>query len=338
MFIINSIFLAKELRDLLVAAELGNVERMRSLVSATQQYDMTHDWLTQADKKNRTPLHLASIWGYKDVVSFIVDEIIDALEDDEKKKYYLNLKDYKGRTPLFHAVAEDRNSVAQVLVEKGANVEEATNEKHVEPGSTPLMACAEKNNREGFLYLLNSGADLLATRNDGADATYIAARYGHLSILEDLEECGKVNKITKRATFRGRSALMTAALHGHLNVCKFLFQHGSVLNHQDDDKFTALMFAASNGYTELVKWLLCNGAKTNLRASNGDTALKLADANGHDEIIKCLKMYQGNDQKSSNVSVSTIVNAKNVPKNSIKGKEDKISNLPKKVPIKKVSR
>ena len=76
----------------MVAAELGNVERMRSLVSATQQYDMTHDWLTQADKKNRTPLHLASIWGYKDVVSFIVDEIIDALDDDEKKKYYVSEK------------------------------------------------------------------------------------------------------------------------------------------------------------------------------------------------------------------------------------------------------
>ena len=330
--------LAKDLRDLLVAAELGNVERMRSLLSATQQYDMTHDWLTQSDKKDRTPLHLASIWGYKDVVSFIVDEIIDVLDDDEKKKYYLNLKDYKGRTPLFHAVAEERNSVAEVLVEKGASLEESTNEKHIEPGSTPLMACAEKNNREGFCFLLNSGADLLATRNDGADATYIAARYGHLSILEDLEEYGKVNKIVKRGTFRGRSALMTAALHGHLNVCKFLFQHGAVLNHQDDDKFTALMFASSNGYIELVKWLLCNGAKTNLKASNGDTAMKLADANGYDEILKCLKMYQGNDHNTNNVNVSTVVNAKNVPKKLIKGKEEKIAKLPKKEPIKKISR
>ena len=327
------------MRELLVAAELGNVERMRSLVSATKQYGMTHDWLTQSDRKNRTPLHLASIWGYTDVVSFIVDEIIDAIDDDEKKKYYLNLQDYKGRTALFHAVAEDRNSVAEVLVNKGANIEEATTEKHIEPGSTPLMACAEKNNREGFLFLLNSGADILATRSDGADATYIAARYGHLNILEDLEECRKLNKTVKRSTFRGRSALMTAALHGHLNVCKFLFQNGALINHQDDDKFTALMFAASNGYTELVKWLLCNGARTNVRASNGDTAMKLAEAKGYEEILKCLKMYQGNEKNTNDVvNVSTVVNAKNVPKKLSKGKEGKITNMPKKESIKKVSR
>ena len=301
---------------------------------------MTDEWMTQADKKGRTPLHLASIWGYQDVVSFIVEEIIEAVDDEDRKKQYLNAKDNKGRTPLFHAVGEERNKVVRVLIGKGADLEAATNDHHVEPGSTPLMACAEKNNMEGFELLLKSGADISATRKDGSDATYIAARYGHLNILEHIADKGKLIEVVERPTFRGRTALMTAALHGHGNVCKFLYQNGATLDHQDDDKFTALICAANKGHTELVKWMVVTGAKVTFRDNTGKTALKYAEANGNEEMVKFLKMGSTSMGNSgNNINAMTVVSAKSVAKKQGKSKNETISKtVPKKESAKKVSR
>ena len=330
----------------MVAAELGNVERMRSLLSATKQYQMTDDWLTQSDRKGRTPLHLASIWGYKDVVGFIVEEIIEEINDDVKKQHYLNFKDKKGRTPLFHAVAEDRLEVARILVEKGADLEASTNDNHIEPGSTPLMACAEKNNKQGFDFLLRSGADLEATRKDGSDAAYIACRYGHSGIIEMIAEKGKLDDIVNRPTFRGRTLMMTAALHGHGHLCKFLVEkHGASIDHQDNDKCTALIFASNMGHLELVKWMVVAGAKMTVRDSSGKTALKYADENGNEEVAKCLRAFQGVSAKengNTNANLKTAVKTKSVvPSRKVENTKDhKISKLQpmKQQPMKKISR
>ena len=317
----------------MIAAELGNVERMRSLVSATKQYNMTDEWMTQADRKGRTPLHLAAIWGYREVVAFIVDEIIGAVEDEWQRKKYLNLKDYKGRTPLFHAIAEERNSVARVLIENGADMEEGTDKNHIEPGSTPLMACAEKNNREAFEHMLKSGANILTTRNDSADALYIAARYGHVHLIEYLAESKKLELVLNRPSYRGRTALSTAAAHGHFQTCKLLFLNGAILDHQDDNKLTALMYAANLGHIEIVKWLVVTGAKANLRDDKRQTAYKYAENNGYEEIAKYLKLYTYKETATHDAPAAKPgSNAKSVPK---KAKDEKISNIQKKDSVKK---
>ena len=73
-------------------------------------------------------------------------------------------------------------------MENGADVEAITNDSHIQPGSTALMACAEKNAFECFGILVSNGANISVTREDGADATYIAARYGHNEIVEQIIE------------------------------------------------------------------------------------------------------------------------------------------------------
>ena len=70
MVIIYFYISGRALRELLIAAEIGNIERMKKLIAATEQYKMTKEWMTQCDKKGRTPLHLASIWGYMNVATF----------------------------------------------------------------------------------------------------------------------------------------------------------------------------------------------------------------------------------------------------------------------------
>ena len=268
---------------------------------------MKDHWMTQGDKKGRTVLHHAAIYGYMNVVSFLVKELIESFEEEALQKECLNVPDYKGRTPLFHAAVEKRASIVQFLIERGANMESITNEKHIEQGSTVLMACAEINSKECFEILMKSGADLLATREDGADATYIAARYGHINIIQQIVESRNVSSIINRPTFRSRTPLLTAAFHGHLQVCKLLFKNGAEVNYEDENKFTALIYAANQGYFDIVKWLVENGANVHVKDNFGETALMCAEQKQgvqenkeYTEIIRYLRRFTKEEEEDKN--------------------------------------
>ena len=291
------------------AAELGDVDKIRSVVRAIDEWDMQKQWMTQADKKGRTPLHIASMYGYMNVVKFIIKEIVEATQDMDLRKQYINMVDLKGRTPLFHAAANGMPNVVRYLIERGADLEAATNENHIEPGSTPLMASAEKNAEDCFQVLLDKGANVLAIRQDGADAAYMAARYGHRDIIDHIAATDKMKLIVNRQTFRGRTPILTAAFHGHLKVCKLLYDFGADLDHQDEDKFTALIYAANEGHFDLAKWLAERGANVRKKDRYGETALTCADANAHVEIATFLRKYNsdleqqvGDKKKGKNVT------------------------------------
>lgn len=275
---------------------------MKNIVSAIGAFDLTHQWMTQGDRKGRTPLHLASAYGYLNAVHFIVKEIVESSENMHLRKEYINVKDNKGRTPLFHAVAEGRISIALYLVEREADLESATNENHIEPGSTALMACAEKNTSECFDLLIEKRANVSAVRKDGADAMYIAARFGHLEIIQQIAETSGINLIVNRGTFRGRTALITAALHKHIQVCRVLYAKGANLDHQDDDKFTALTYAANEGHFDVVKWLVANEASIHMKNSYGKTAFMCADANGHQKITRFLQRWIDNEEATKGLN------------------------------------
>ena len=300
-------FSGNELKELLIAAEVGNIDRMRNLIDATKQWDLTDQWMTKGDRKGRTPLHLGSIYGYINVVEFIVNEIIDSCDNENLKHKYLNIQDFKGRTPLFYAAAEGRATVLEFLLEKGADMDLGTNENHYEPGSTPLMACAEKNEIECFMIFVEKGVDLLKTRDDGADAIYIAARYGHIDLIEglfdyftEIEDIEKIQILSTRKTFKGRTPLVTAAFHGHVSLCKLFFANGASLDHQDNDGYTPLMYAASEAHQELVKYFILQGANLNTRNRYGDNAVKCAMANKEFEIAKLIKTFCNENDGGNN--------------------------------------
>ena len=286
---------------------------MKLIVQAAEEFEMKYTWIKQGDKKGRTTLHHACIYGYMNLITYLVMEVIESFEEAEDRSELLNMPDYKGRTPLFHGAIEMRPDVVRFLIKRGANIESITNERHIEPGSTLLMACAEKNSEECFEVLMGEGADILATREDGADAIYIAARYGHVNIIEQLMENANFELIANRPTFRGRTALLTAAFHGHIQVCKLLYDGGANLNHQDDNKCTALIYAANEGHFDVVKWLITNGASIFLKDIFGETASRSAEKNGHVEIIRILKIKKqdkdpeddGGEKEEDNVKVKT---------------------------------
>ena len=271
--------LVKDLKELLTAIQIGQADKMANVAKAIKLYNLTKEWMMEGDSRGRTPLHIASSYGYQNAVKIIVKENIDSIDNDFLKKQFINVTDYKGRTPIFHASAKGHFNIVQLLADRNADLDIPTNEHHQEPGSTPLMVCAGRNDSECFGILLAKRANLLATRSDGADAIYIASRYGNLNILKKVYDLNKFHQVVNRPSFRGRTPIVTAALHGHMEACRFLYSHGANLDIQDDDKCTALMYAAYEGQYFIVKFLVENGANINLRNAEGNTALMCAEAN-----------------------------------------------------------
>lgn len=320
----NNFASGKQLKELLSAAEVGNINRMKNLIDATKQFGCTNQWMTSEDKKGRSPLQISSMHGYTNVVELIVKEIIESIEDDELRNKYINSQDYKGRSALFYAVADDRLSTVKLLVENGADVEAITNGKHAQPGSTVLMACAEKNNFECFEFLIANGANISITREDGADATYIAARYGHNEIIGQIVEMKDSNLLVNRSTFRGRTALITSAFHGHFSTCKILLGVVENIDHQDEDGITALMYAAKGGYLQLVKLLVQNRANINIENKDQENALSYAVKYEHKEVAKFLRKC--NFATSATNQMDTI---KPIIE-TIKGRKGSVPNLQRK--------
>ena len=289
-------------KALLKAAEEGDVESLNEIVSESASVEYTArntvatvdtlSWMSKTDKKGRTALHLAALYGHIYVVRNIWSKIIGSTKDMDLRKQYINITDHKGRTPLFHAAAAGHNGVAQYLIDKKADLNICTNEIHGEPGSTALMKCAEKNGVDCFKLLLEKGANVQTMRKDGADALYLAARYGNHEIIKLMAATGKLQLIINRPSFHGRTALLTAALHGHFQSCKELYAHGADLDHQDDDQFTSLIYATNEGHLLLTKWLVQKGANVYIKDKYGGSAFDVALANDYTEIMNFLKEWQ----------------------------------------------
>ena len=81
------------------------------------------------------------------------------------------------------------------------------------------------------------------------------------------------------------SALMYAALKGHLAVAKLLIGHDADVNKTG---WTPLHYAATNGHVDLIQLLLENHAFVDAGSPNGSTPLMLAAQYGTPQAVKLL--------------------------------------------------
>ena len=290
-------------KELMCAVESGDLKSLKELITEHRRWRNATKWITLIDKKGRTPLHLASLHGHGKIMRFILECLTESIPDKELRKEYVNILDRKGRTSIYHAATGGHGFVLRSLIDVGVDMEKATNGKHPAPGSTAIMASAEKGHTECFNILLDLGADLLAKRKDGADAFYLAAMNGHVDIVDSIVNTEHMrivcHDIVDKATYRNRTPLCTAAFHGHLPIVKMLFAHGANLNHQDDDNFSPLILASYEGHLKMVKWLLRNGSDPTHKDKFGDTALESSDICGHTDVCSFLLKWQNVDYDDS---------------------------------------
>ncbi len=90
------------------------------------------------------------------------------------------------------------------------------------------------------------------------------------------------------ADSNGWTALMMAALYGHIDIVRLLIDAGAHVNCANNYDNSALMWAALYGHTEIVRLLLEQGADVNRANNYGDTALIWAARHGHEDIARML--------------------------------------------------
>ena len=128
---------------------------------------------------------------------------------------------------------------------------------------------------------------LMHTQNScGRTAMMSAAKCGHLNVVEFLASKGG----SLGYDFRHQTAYLLAVRHGHVDVVKWLYSRYIIVrDDRNSDGRTALHLAAHGGHLQMVRFVLStNEMLLPSRDIYGQTALMLACANGNSSIVAFL--------------------------------------------------
>lgn len=170
-------------------------------------------------------------------------------------------RDVYGYEPLHLAAADGQIEMARFLLAHGADVNARADEYG--NGKTPLMSAVLANKIEMVRVLLAAGADLNAhTIYDGSTALHLAVEEDFVEMVRVLMAAGAdLNALTTR----GETAMHCAARGGAEKMAHFLLKSGLDVNAADFYGFTPLHLAAEADNPLLVRFLLEHGANPHVR-------------------------------------------------------------------------
>ena len=128
-----------------------------------------------------------------------------------------------------------------------------------------------------------STENLKATIHNRTTPLMHAARLGKHDIAAELIQCGAELNATNND---GNNALWLACFSDNLKLINLLIESGVNPDNQNDNGTTCLMYASSASKTEVVAQLLKAGANTKLTLVDGYTALDVA---GNVECLMLLR-------------------------------------------------
>ncbi len=168
-------------------------------------------------------------------------------------------KNSKGETPLMYATYLQRNAIAIVLMEAGANVN--AQDKRL---NSPFLYAGAEGNLELVKAALNHNADFKVYNRYGGSALIPAAEKGHLEVVKLL--VNTPNYPIDHVNNLGWTALMEAIVLSnggkvHTEIVKELIKGGVDVNIPDSKGVTPLQHAKSRRFTEIVRLLEQAGAK-----------------------------------------------------------------------------
>jgi len=191
---------------------------------------------------------------------------------------------YSPKTPLEHAVECKKKEIAELLISKGADVNDA-------------LWIAIFRSHDMIEFLISKGADMNA-RNDTGDTPFTAAFKSEIkrnsiwitdlflkngayveainsdrnTPLIELSMCGR-----RDGSFLNESYLLETA--------KFLLSKGADVNAKNPKEATPLILAAGDGQkSRLAKLFILNGADVNAQDNDGNTPLILCALQSSDLI------------------------------------------------------
>jgi uncharacterized protein len=118
------------------------------------------------------------------------------------------------------------------------------------------------------------------------DDIWQAAREGDVGEVEGL--VGQDPGLLNSKGTHGFTPLMIASFKGHVEVVRWLVDHGAAIDERDEDGATALYMACSKAQLPVVRLLVERGADSTSIAQHGVTPFFTASIKGHLEVVRFL--------------------------------------------------
>lgn len=187
-------------------------------------------------------------------------------------------------TSLLRCSARRGNAdVASALIEAGADVNGRDEE-----GQSAMSLAVKSGNIGVVRVLIESGYSM---EEHSVDLfLHDAAAMNRLDILETL--CRGYSDIDMNSTdSRGRTALHFAAVHGHLDVVRFLVSEGSDPDVFDCKGWAPLHYATQEAHIEAVEFLLDHSVSAKYAVTKeGKTAFNLAKDGDQSHMYEMLRL------------------------------------------------
>jgi len=143
----------------------------------------------------------------------------------------------------------------------------------VEHPLPPLLNAARARRLDELDQMLQNGADVNQTAEDGRTALHVAATFGNVSVIDWLARAGA--DVNARDA-KGMTPLMTACFERESDAAYGLLEAKADPNLRDAEGFTALHHASRRQEPRVVAQLLEHGAAANVLNKAGDSPLLLA--------------------------------------------------------------
>ncbi len=159
-----------------------------------------------------------------------------------------------GETALINATHNNHPKIIDLLIENGAQIDEADNH-----GKTPLLTSVLTNNTPLAIRFVQAGADINHQNVWGQTALHLSASKNNSQLSAFLISKGANPNITDK---NGQTPLHTAVQSKNIEAANLLIKYGANINLQDKNGKTPLDLSVQNKDVKMFQILVLAGAQT----------------------------------------------------------------------------
>lgn len=196
--------------------------------------------------------------------------------------YEINGRGFHGETPLTASCRTGQVEVVNRHLSSGADISLPSLE-----GCMPLCIAVDQIYMDVARVLLEAGADvdIRDIEEIGRTPLIWASSHGHLELAKLLVGHGADISLPDKL---GNTPLLTAVQEGHFQVAQLLVDSGAGVTASSNGGHSPLFFACMNGNVPITELLIDKGADLSAMADEKRSALHAAASGGHLEVAKLL--------------------------------------------------
>ena len=216
-------------------------DKVQQLIKDASFYGVTKQMVNIPDIEGRSPLWVASFYGYSKIVSLLLDAGAE-----------INQSSNVDSTPLFVASQENHLPVVKELVSHGADVNKARND-----GNSPAYIAAQCGNIDVLRFLISTGIDIGQKGWKNYTLLHVAAYSNQHSIVEMLLKEPKFKILIDDTSNTYNDTPLTVAIkwYGDLEMIKLLTNNGADKDKAGHLNKTPLEWARKEEKTDIMKYL-----------------------------------------------------------------------------------